>query len=119
MAVLIVEDEESLRRAMQIVLGRAFELKLAGGAQEALELGHQGLDLVITDYSMPLKDGVTLARELRGRGYLGPVLIVTALPDAPSIQLALAEKVVTRLLTKPWTPASLLAEARSLVGAGA
>jgi signal transduction histidine kinase/ActR/RegA family two-component response regulator len=68
--ILVVEDEEAVRRLMQRVLQReGFVVHTAATGREALDwwaTGGSGVDLVITDLVMPGDvSGAALARELR------------------------------------------------------
>jgi two-component system response regulator AtoC len=64
---LIVDDEEDLRDILEMMLTRiGVEVKLASNGKEAIELlKKEEIDLVISDISMPIMDGVTLLTELR------------------------------------------------------
>ncbi|MGI9405645.1 MAG: ATP-binding protein [Hyphomicrobiaceae bacterium] len=67
--VLLVEDEEPVRRLAARALSRqGFEVLEAGTGVEALEVigAHSGpVDLVVSDIVMPEMDGPTLLKELR------------------------------------------------------
>ncbi len=69
MRILVVEDEESLRRLMQtILLELGFQVLVAANGREALLMVEEhGLrpDLVITDLVMPGMSGAVLAERLR------------------------------------------------------
>ncbi len=64
---LIVDDEEDLRDILEMMLTRmGVKVQLASNGREAIELlKKEEVDLVISDISMPIMDGVTLLRELR------------------------------------------------------
>ncbi|MBI5524756.1 MAG: response regulator [Deltaproteobacteria bacterium] len=68
-AILLVEDEEPVRRALaRILRGAGYRVEEAGSGEEALEKfgGDGGLfDLVLTDVIMPGMGGTALARRLR------------------------------------------------------
>ena len=56
--VLIVEDEEKLRRVVQLQLQSAgFDVDQAGSAEEALRSADRA-DLIITDLKLPGMDGL-------------------------------------------------------------
>lgn len=78
--LLVVEDNESLRKLMCIHLERAgYAVFEAGNGIEALEmLEVQQIDLMIVDIMMPLMDGYELTGELRNAEYTLPILMVTA-----------------------------------------
>jgi DNA-binding NtrC family response regulator len=65
--ILIIDDEECIRRPLQILLERAgHEVFPAANAPDALRLWRaRGGDLVITDIHMPGKDGLETILELR------------------------------------------------------
>ncbi len=78
--LLVVEDNESLRKLMCIHLKKAgYGVLEAGNGLEALDvLERQQVDLMVLDIMMPLMDGYELTGELRGAKYTLPILIVTA-----------------------------------------
>jgi len=67
LAVLVVDDEELVRRALLGMLGRGGLVPVgASGAAEALELlERRTFDVALLDRSMPGLDGVELGRRLR------------------------------------------------------
>ena len=78
--VLVVEDDQDLRAVLRRILsGAGYQVLDApdGEAGLASALDHAP-DLVILDVGLPLKDGVSVARELRTRGFLAPMLMLTA-----------------------------------------
>jgi DNA-binding response OmpR family regulator len=78
--VLVVEDDQDLLAVLRRILsGAGYQVLDApdGEAGLASALDHAP-DLVIMDVGLPLKDGVSVARELRTRGFLAPMLMLTA-----------------------------------------
>jgi two-component system cell cycle sensor histidine kinase/response regulator CckA len=67
-AILLVEDEEGVRSVLQrILVGRGYRVLAAAGAGEALDVArrHQGgIDLLLTDVTMPRVKGPELAAAL-------------------------------------------------------
>ncbi len=60
--ILVVDDEEDLRKAIVGILTLdGYEADEAGSAEEATEkMSHTAFDVLITDYSLPGKTGVDL-----------------------------------------------------------
>jgi CheY-like chemotaxis protein/HPt (histidine-containing phosphotransfer) domain-containing protein len=78
--VLVVDDGDTNRKLIQLVLGRA------GARVEAAENGLQAVsrattepfDLILMDMQMPIMDGYTATAELRARGVTVPIIALTA-----------------------------------------
>jgi DNA-binding NtrC family response regulator len=64
--IMIVDDDASIRRTLQILLSKAgYEVIQASDGLEAVRLWRdRGGDLVITDLHMPQKDGIQTIIEL-------------------------------------------------------
>lgn len=78
--ILVVDDEESLRRVTQLRLQQAgYEATTASDAAEALEIiARHPQDLVLTDLKMPGMSGIDLLRRLREDYPEIIVILVTA-----------------------------------------
>lgn len=78
--ILIVDDNESIRKLMKTYLLRdGYQVLSAADGSEALEiLDQEHIDLMIADIMMPNMDGFTLTKELRAANYNFPILMVTA-----------------------------------------
>jgi CheY-like chemotaxis protein len=76
--ILIVEDEDKLRRVLSLHLqGEGFETDEARTAEEALPLADRA-GLVLTDLRLPTVDGLTLMERLRLTAPATPVVVMTA-----------------------------------------
>jgi DNA-binding NtrC family response regulator len=76
--VLIVEDEEKLRRVIELqLLTAGFEVEKAGTAEEGL-LASERAHLVLTDLRLPGMDGLTLLHSIRRQNSQVPVVVMTA-----------------------------------------
>jgi len=63
------------------------EMDEAYSGSEALEkLDHRTFDLIFTDFFMPGMRGDQLAREVRGRSALPPIVMITGFPPNPPPQ---------------------------------
>lgn len=78
--ILIVDDEQAMRRVLEIMLQRmGHPVGVAESGEQALEqLERQSYGLVISDLRMSGMDGAELLRRLRGAGNDVPFIIVTA-----------------------------------------
>ncbi|GGD12948.1 hypothetical protein GCM10011342_22160 [Aquisalinus flavus] len=84
--VLIIDDNVNNRRILSDqVRDWGLEPTIATSADEALGILAEGrdFDLVITDYHMPDKDGVMLAREIKAEPYSygGPVIMLSSINE--------------------------------------
>jgi DNA-binding response OmpR family regulator len=104
--VLIVDDEEHIRRMMRLTLEAAgYEVGEAGDGQQGLEVfgDGSGWDAVLLDQRMPGMDGLEALRRVRERSSGARVIMVTAYA---SIELAVeAMKLgASDFVRKPMTP---------------
>jgi CheY-like chemotaxis protein len=107
--ILIVDDDESVRRLLQATLPRdSYAVLEASDGDQALELIEQERpDLVLLDWKMPGRTGSQVLDELKQRHPALPVVVLTAEHQPP--QRALAEALgVDVFLTKPFSPMELL-----------
>jgi len=76
--ILIVEDEDKLRRVIELQLSAAgFDVDQAVSAEAALRLTDRA-DLVLTDLRLPGMDGLALLDQLRRQNEQTPVIVMTA-----------------------------------------
>ncbi|MDD8026813.1 MAG: response regulator [Acidobacteriota bacterium] len=76
--ILVVDDEESIRKTFVLLLNGKYRVVAAKDAEEALDKQKNGYDLVIADLRLPGRDGIELVSELRQRGYRGEVILISA-----------------------------------------
>src|SRR5947208_435673 len=78
--VLVVDDEQSLRKILAATLQReGYEVEVASDGEEALAaLDRDGADVVVTDLVMPKMDGLSLLRKVVVSHPDVPVIVVTA-----------------------------------------
>jgi len=101
--VLVVDDEQSLRDVLSIMLKRAgYAVTSAMDGEEAIELLHREIfDLVITDLRMPKIDGMEVLKAVRSVSPETVVLIITAFATADSAVEAMKQGAYD-YLTKPF-----------------
>jgi len=106
MKILIVEDEEMIRRGIVMTVDwESLHCEIVGEAAngaEGLEKAEQlKPDLIITDLKMPVMNGIELLQELRNRGNQVAVIILTAFDSFEYVRGALRLGAVDYLL-KPF-----------------
>ncbi len=77
---LVVDDDQSMRRVLQIALERlGLECHTAARAEAALkEIRREKVSLILTDLKMPKMDGIEFMRNLRELDTEVPVIVLTA-----------------------------------------
>jgi len=116
MRILLVEDDALLGDGLQA------GLRLAGWSVDWMRDGDQAraawlsqpYHACVLDLGLPERDGLTLLREIRARGDLTPVLILTA-RDTQADKVAGLDAGADDYLTKPFDLEELLARLRALV----
>lgn len=108
--VLIVEDDASLRRLLELRLSvDGYVTRTAEDGVEALEvLASWVPDVVVTDVMMPRLSGLSLSRAVRGdeRTALIPIILLTALRFDSDMQAVVDLGGVT-FMNKPFDAESL------------
>ena len=113
--VLVVDDEEQIRRALRSVLtARHYEVDLAETAEEGLALtAERTPDIVVLDLTLPGMSGLEACRRLR-EWYHGPILILSV-RNADDDKIAALDLGADDYLTKPFSTGELLARIRALL----
>lgn len=114
--ILVVEDDFLIRATLSEALGdEGFDVEAAENGEQALEVlrAGPGVSLLITDLQLGAgMDGRALAAMARGIEPDLPIIFMTGLPDDAA---GLADG-RTKVVSKPYTPSSLAATARALIG---
>jgi two-component system KDP operon response regulator KdpE len=113
--VLVVDDEEQIRRALRTILGtRHYEVVLASTGEEALLKAIDAPpDLVILDLALPDTTGAEVCRELRS--WLAAPILILSVRSAEADKIALLDEGADDYLTKPFSAGELLARVRALL----
>jgi len=76
--ILVVEDEEKLRRVIELQLSSTgFDVDKAATAEEGLKIADRA-DLILTDLRLPGMDGVQFLSQIRRQNAQVPVVMMTA-----------------------------------------
>ena len=116
MKVLVVDDEPSVRSALQRALTlERYEVLLAEDGQHALDILAEGVvDAIVLDVMMPRIDGIEVCRRLRAAGDRTPVLMLTA-RDAIDDRVDGLDAGADDYLVKPFALRELNARLRALL----
>jgi two-component system NtrC family response regulator len=99
--ILIAEDEEKMRRVLEVNLQDQFRILFAKDGEEALRLFKENkVNLLLTDMRMPERDGLSLLHEVKRLRPEIPVVLITAYGTIESAVNAMKEG-ATDYLLKP------------------
>ena len=116
--VLVVDDQEINRDALEVILGEEYGIICAENGQEALEMMREHLDalsIVLLDLRMPVMDGFEVMRRVQADEALRqvPIIVLTAEKTAElkALQMGAAD-----FITKPFdTPEVILARVGRII----
>ena len=113
--IIVVDDDADVRETVAEYLRRnGYAVSEAdGGAAMREMLVSRPVDLAILDINMPGDDGLTLARELRGSGPAGIILLTARNDDLDKI--VGLEVGADDYVTKPFNPRELLARVKAVL----
>ena len=116
MRVLVVEDDDDLRRQLAEALAETgYAVDVAGNGEDGHHLGDtEPYDAVILDLGLPVIDGVTVLERWRRSGREMPVLILTA-RDEWREKVAGFDAGADDYVTKPFRLEEVLARLRALI----
>ncbi len=100
--LLLVEDDDGLRRALQLLLcDQGYEVRAyPSGAHALADARADRAALLVADYRLPDSDGIALLRALRTCGWSGHAILVTGFPS-PALAQAAREAGFAAVLEKP------------------
>jgi DNA-binding response OmpR family regulator len=110
--ILVIEDDDSMRRTIARILEMAgYRVLLAENGLVGLELFHAHRpELVVTDLLMPDKDGLETIREIRASGHRTKILATSGGWRTAQLDFlgAAVEFGADLILSKPFQPKDLL-----------
>jgi PAS domain S-box-containing protein len=116
--ILIVDDEDGIRRSAARVLRRSgYAVEEAADGQKALALlgrAENQFDLLLSDLVMPHMGGLALYEKLQARGNGTRVLLMSGY-TAEDVRALKAAQPGLRFLHKPWTVTDLLRRVRGIL----
>lgn len=117
--IMLVDDEENILKALRRVLINTpciyegieypVRVEIFTSADEALKYArHNAVDLVLSDYRMPGKDGVAFLKEFKEIQPHAARLILSGYADLNAVIGAINEAQIYRFLNKPWNDYELV-----------
>ncbi|MCX6575996.1 MAG: response regulator transcription factor [Candidatus Aminicenantes bacterium] len=116
MRILIVEDDRKVGAFLQKGLREEqYAVDVCRDGEEAVDWASiNSYDVIVLDIMLPKKDGFAVCRELRQKGMLTPILMLTAKDSVEDKVSGLTEG-ADDYLTKPFSFEELLARIRALL----
>lgn len=108
--ILFIDDEANILRALgRVFLDEDYEILTAGSAAEALEIlaSTSPVQVVVSDYRMPLMNGVELLRTVRENWPETVRAILSGYADTEAIVSAINDGQIYRFIPKPWNDSEL------------
>ena len=113
--IVVVDDDRDVRSTIaEYLLRNGFSVSEAdGGAALRALMAERPIDLALLDVNMPGDDGLTLAREIRGLGAAGIIMLTANSDDLDKI--VGLEVGADDYVTKPYNPREVLARIRAVL----
>ena len=112
-SILLVDDDKLILKYIEIGFNNKFKLLKASNGSEALKILNQpntNIDLIITDYRMPIINGIELANIIKANNKFNniPLLLTSAAPEDDSILKQ--RHLFNKIIGKPFTSEFLFNE---------
>jgi len=116
--LMLIDDEPHVLSALKRMLSRAFHneeltIETFDDPYAALARGREvAFDAVLSDFRMPIMDGVAFLKQFRQLQPDTPRLILSATTDFDTLMEAVNEAEIRRYLMKPWADEELVSTIR-------
>ena len=109
-SILFVDDEERILNALRLAFHQSYDVTVATGGEEALQLAKsRHFHVIVSDQRMPGMLGVELLRELKLVAPNSVRMLLTGYSDLAAIVGSVNESEVFRFISKPWNQDDLQA----------
>ena len=117
--ILVVDDHRDIREPLARYLDKAgYRTSMAADAKAARAALRDGaIDLVVLDIMMPGEDGLSLCRDLVGRG-AGPAIVLLTAMGEDTDRIVGLEMGADDYVVKPFNPRELLARIKAVLRRG-
>lgn len=102
--IMLVDDEENVLKALKRTLAtESYDIETYNNGTDALERAKKvQFDLVLSDYRMPVMDGVAFLIELRTLQPDVMRLVLSGYSDLEAMLAAINQAEIYRFISKPW-----------------
>ena len=89
--ILIVEDDESMREILWVILKSDYQVMVAEDGESALKIlaEEKDLKLVLLDILLPGIDGIEVLKRIKEKGYPVGVIMVSVVRDVDTVVQAM------------------------------
>jgi serine/threonine-protein kinase len=109
-SILFVDDEERVLNALRVLFRDTYDVTVATGGEEALQLAKtRPFHVIVSDQRMPGMLGVELLRELKLVAPTSVRMLLTGYSDLAAIVGSVNDGEVFRFISKPWNQDDLQA----------
>ncbi len=118
--ILLVDDEQFLAKGISVIIGKKIdcnEMVIAMDGEEAWQLlQEKDIDIVISDWNMPKKNGAELLRDMKANPKTSsiPFLMLSGRGDIDSVKSAQDAGVVDYIV-KPFNGGELVSKIKKLL----
>jgi len=114
--ILIVEDDRNIRKGLiDNFQMEGYDVMYAEDGQQGLELAEsEKPNLIILDITLPKLNGFEVCKELKARGILTPIIILSSRSDEVDKILGL-EMGADDYVTKPFSPRELMVRVKAVL----
>jgi DNA-binding NtrC family response regulator len=117
--ILVVDDEVDILSSVRTFLEEDLGVEVVAafsGEQGLAALRDGDIDVVMSDYRMPVMDGLEFLRQAKAMAPDVPRVLLTAYPDIQLAADALNQARISQFLSKPVQPRRLAEVMKALVG---
>lgn len=105
--LLIIDDNQDLREVLKLYFCHAFQVVLAEDGEQGLDkLNQEKFDLIITDYNMPIMNGIEFSIRAKECFPDIPIIMMSAKNQIPSH--IIAKNLIQGFFAKPFPLEELL-----------
>jgi DNA-binding response OmpR family regulator len=116
--ILLIEDEESLSRVLQLILAsKGYNVLTAQDGEEGLEMyrKHQAeIQLVLSDLGLPRLSGEEVVKRIRSLNPLARIIVASGFID-PNLKSELFKMGLKNFIQKPYLPNDVIRAIREVL----